>query len=123
MFPDAEKPPYKIHVVSTHDENRPRTVYDHARTEKEARGAAYARARRMLGKDSFVILDGMNYIKGYRYQLWCEAKALGTTCCVVCFFLLFLLYFHVHIEVLTRIPTGPRRNTNRPMRREQRSPA
>ncbi|XHG05562.1 hypothetical protein AWENTII_008780 [Aspergillus wentii] len=25
----------------------------------------------------------MNYIKGYRYQLWCEAKALGTTCCVV----------------------------------------
>lgn len=38
----------------------------------------------MLGRDSFVILDGMNYIKGYRYQLWCEAKALGTTCCVVC---------------------------------------
>ncbi|KAL3432740.1 chromatin associated protein KTI12 [Aspergillus tetrazonus] len=37
----------------------------------------------MLGRDSFVILDGMNYIKGYRYQLWCEAKALGTTCCVV----------------------------------------
>ncbi|KAE8339579.1 hypothetical protein BDV24DRAFT_165113 [Aspergillus arachidicola] len=83
VFPDAEKPPYKIHVVSTHDENRPRTVYDHARTEKEARGVAYTRARRMLGKDSFVILDGMNYIKGYRYQLWCEAKALGTTCCVV----------------------------------------
>lgn len=25
----------------------------------------------------------MNYIKGYRYQLWCEAKALGTTSCVV----------------------------------------
>ncbi|KAL4875619.1 chromatin associated protein KTI12 [Aspergillus karnatakaensis] len=37
----------------------------------------------MLGRDSFVILDGMNYIKGYRYQLWCEAKALGTSCCVV----------------------------------------
>ncbi|KNG90025.1 RNA polymerase II Elongator complex associated protein Kti12 [Aspergillus nomiae NRRL 13137] len=83
VFAESEKPPYKIHVVSTHDENRPRTVYDHARTEKEARGVAYTRARRMLGKDSFVILDGMNYIKGYRYQLWCEAKALGTTCCVV----------------------------------------
>ncbi|KAL6238264.1 hypothetical protein BDW75DRAFT_201840 [Aspergillus navahoensis] len=78
------KSKYKIHVVSTHDNvNYPRTVYDTARTEKEARGVAYAKAKRMLGRDSFVILDGMNYIKGYRYQLWCEAKALGTTCCVV----------------------------------------
>ncbi|PLB53408.1 putative RNA polymerase II Elongator complex associated protein Kti12 [Aspergillus steynii IBT 23096] len=79
----ASKPRYKINVVSTHDASHPRTVYDHARTEKEARGVAYTRAKRLLGKDSFVILDGMNYIKGYRYQLWCEAKALGTTCCVV----------------------------------------
>ncbi|BCS22071.1 putative RNA polymerase II Elongator complex associated protein Kti12 [Aspergillus puulaauensis] len=83
----SDTPPkskYKIHVVSTHDNvNHPRTVYDTARTEKEARGIAYTRAKRMLGKDSFVILDGMNYIKGYRYQLWCEAKAFGTTSCVV----------------------------------------
>ncbi|PYI07923.1 putative RNA polymerase II Elongator complex associated protein Kti12 [Aspergillus sclerotiicarbonarius CBS 121057] len=77
------KPRYKIHIVPTHDPSHPRTVYDHARTEKETRGVAYARAKRALNKDSFVILDGMNYIKGYRYQLWCEAKALGTTCCVV----------------------------------------
>ncbi|KAB8232563.1 hypothetical protein ETB97_008186 [Aspergillus alliaceus] len=83
LFQDTDKPRYKIHVVSTHDASHPRTVYDNARTEKEARGVAYTRARRMLAKDSFVILDGMNYIKGYRYQLWCEAKALGTTCCVV----------------------------------------
>ncbi|KAL2794510.1 chromatin associated protein KTI12 [Aspergillus keveii] len=80
----STKPRYKINVVSTHDNvNYPRTVYDTARTEKEARGLAYTRAKRALGRDSFVILDGMNYIKGYRYQLWCEAKALGTTCCVV----------------------------------------
>ncbi|KAL2818882.1 chromatin associated protein KTI12 [Aspergillus granulosus] len=80
----ASKPRYKINIVSTHDNvNYPRTVYDTARTEKEARGLAYTRAKRALGRDSFVILDGMNYIKGYRYQLWCEAKALGTTCCVV----------------------------------------
>lgn len=79
---------YKIHVVHTHDNaNYKRMVYDAARTEKEARGIAYTRAKRMLGKDSIVVLDGMNYIKGYRYQLWCEAKALGTTCCVVCSYL------------------------------------
>jgi tRNA uridine 5-carbamoylmethylation protein Kti12 len=28
-------------------------------------------------------LDSLNYIKGYRYQLWCEAKAVGTRCCVI----------------------------------------
>ncbi|KAL3466244.1 RNA polymerase II Elongator complex associated protein Kti12 [Aspergillus heterothallicus] len=82
-FPPS-KPRYKVNIVSTHDNvNYPRTVYDTARTEKEARGLAYTRAKRALGRDSFVILDGMNYIKGYRYQLWCEAKALATTCCVV----------------------------------------
>ncbi|RAK72815.1 putative RNA polymerase II Elongator complex associated protein Kti12 [Aspergillus fijiensis CBS 313.89] len=82
VFPDS-KPRFKVHVVPTHDPSHPRTVYDQARTEKESRGVAYARAKRALGKDSFVILDGMNYIKGYRYQLWCEAKALKTSSCVV----------------------------------------
>lgn len=71
-------------MIPVHDNAHPRTVYDHARTEKETRGLAYSRARRALGKDSIVILDGMNYIKGYRYQLWCEAKESGTTSCVVC---------------------------------------
>ncbi|KAF7714501.1 Uncharacterized protein PECH_000371 [Penicillium ucsense] len=74
---------YKVHVVTSHDKSHPRIVYDHARTEKEARGVAYARAKRVLARDSIVILDGMNYIKGWRYQLWCEAKAANTTCCVV----------------------------------------
>jgi len=30
-----------------------------------------------------VILDSANYIKGWRYQLYCEAKAVRTTHCVV----------------------------------------
>ena len=79
----AKSSRYKIHLVPTHDSSHPRTVYDNARTEKEARGVAYTRAKRALGRDSIVILDGMNYIKGWRYQLWCEAKAARTTCCVV----------------------------------------
>ncbi|KAJ5184027.1 hypothetical protein N7492_001643 [Penicillium capsulatum] len=74
---------FNVHIVPSHDASHPRIVYDHARTEKEARGVAYARAKRALTKDSIVILDGMNYIKGWRYQLWCEAKSAGTTCCVV----------------------------------------
>ena len=39
--------------------------------------------KRALSKEAIVIADGLNYIKGYRYQLWCEAKAAGTRCCVV----------------------------------------
>lgn len=53
-----------------------------------------------------MILDGMNYIKGYRYQLWCEAKALGTMCCVVCFHLLFLNASLVVVRVLTVMMVG-----------------
>ncbi|KAJ5623430.1 hypothetical protein N7490_012035 [Penicillium lividum] len=81
--PVTLKSRFKVNVVPSHDSSHPRTVYDHARTEKEARGVAYARAKRVLTRDSIVILDGMNYIKGWRYQLWCEAKAAGTSCCVV----------------------------------------
>lgn len=37
----------------------------------------------MLDRDTIVIADGMNYIKGFRYQLYCEAKAVQTPNCVV----------------------------------------
>jgi protein KTI12 len=37
----------------------------------------------VLSNKDIVILDGGNYIKGWRYQLYCEAKAVRTTHCVV----------------------------------------
>lgn len=37
----------------------------------------------MLTRDNIVIADAMNYIKGFRYQLYCEAKAVQTPNCVV----------------------------------------
>ena len=60
-----------------------RDVYREAKTEKEARAAAYSAVKRLLGRDTVVIADGLNYIKGFRYQLYCEAKAVGTPSCVV----------------------------------------
>jgi len=39
--------------------------------------------KRALSADDIVLLDSGNYIKGWRYQLHCEAKALATPCCVV----------------------------------------
>lgn len=54
-----------------------------AREEKKARGALLSAVERLLSKDDIVIADGMNYIKGFRYQLYCVARAIGTPHCVV----------------------------------------
>ena len=58
-------------------------IYNIASQEKTARAEEFSAIKRALSKDCTVIADGLNYIKGYRYQLWCEAKAAGTRCCVV----------------------------------------
>jgi protein KTI12 len=58
-------------------------VYHTARAEKDARAAEMSAVKRLIGRDSVVIADGMNYIKGFRYQLYCESKALHTPSCVV----------------------------------------
>lgn len=60
-----------------------RHVYREARTEKDARATEYSAVKRALGKDTVVIADSLNYIKGFRYQLYCEAKAVHTPSCVV----------------------------------------
>lgn len=33
--------------------------------------------QRVLTKDTIVIVDGLNYIKGYRYQMYCVARELS----------------------------------------------
>jgi protein KTI12 len=54
-----------------------------AREEKKARGAHLSAVERLLSKDDIVIADGLNYIKGFRYQLYCVARALSTPHCVI----------------------------------------
>ena len=73
----------KIHLVNDESLGVSRTVYHTARAEKDARAEEMSAVKRFLGKDTIVIADGLNYIKGYRYQLYCEAKALQTPSCVV----------------------------------------
>lgn len=73
----------KVHTINTSTLHLLRTVYREARTEKEARATEYSAVKRLLSKDDVVIADGLNYIKGFRYQLFCEAKALLTPSCVV----------------------------------------
>ncbi|KAK4948561.1 kti12, chromatin associated [Elasticomyces elasticus] len=68
---------------STISESLRDQIYNSAAQEKNARAAEFSAIKRAVSKDNIVIADGLNYIKGYRYQLWCEAKAAGTRCCVV----------------------------------------
>ncbi|CAG8676667.1 11856_t:CDS:2 [Funneliformis mosseae] len=51
--------------------------------EKKSRGTLISAVERLVSKDDLIIADGMNYIKGFRYQLYCIARAVGTPHCVV----------------------------------------
>ena len=39
--------------------------------------------KKLINKETIVILDNLTYIKGFRYQLFCEAKAQLTNSCVL----------------------------------------
>lgn len=81
---------YRLHLVSDQTQSISRTVYDlspehlpaHTRSanasEKDARASLSSAVKRVLSTRDIVILDGLNYIKGWRYQLYCEAKNLST---------------------------------------------
>ncbi|SMR44359.1 unnamed protein product [Zymoseptoria tritici ST99CH_3D1] len=75
----------RLKVVHITDDNLglSRDVYAAARPEKDARATFSSAIKRVLDQDTIVVADGMNYIKGFRYQLYCEAKAMQTTNCVV----------------------------------------
>ena len=46
--------------------------------EKKVRAALLAASERFISKDTVLILDSLNYIKGFRYQLYCQARAIST---------------------------------------------
>jgi protein KTI12 len=56
-----------------------------SRAEKPARAALLTAVQRQLGQNTILILDGMNYIKGWRYQLYCAARELKIRTCTVRF--------------------------------------
>ncbi|OTA91598.1 hypothetical protein M434DRAFT_341725 [Hypoxylon sp. CO27-5] len=86
-------PKYRLHLISDQTLSIPRSVYDlsatpaHVRSanasEKDARASIYGAVKRVLSDRDIVILDGLNYIKGWRYQLFCESKAVRTPSCVL----------------------------------------
>ncbi|KAI4775604.1 chromatin associated protein KTI12 [Aureobasidium sp. EXF-3400] len=73
----------KIHHLNDQNLGLDRDVYAAARSEKDARATLSSAIKRDLTANSIVIADSMNYIKGFRYQMFCEAKAQRTPSCVV----------------------------------------
>ena len=57
--------------------------YSSSREEKMARGVLKSKVERYLSPDRIVILDSLNYIKGFRYELFCVSKHIKTPHCIV----------------------------------------
>ena len=57
--------------------------YKNSFAEKGTRGALKGATDHKLNADCFVVVDSLNYIKGYRYELYCAARTFRTPHCVV----------------------------------------
>ncbi|CAM8912864.1 unnamed protein product [Rhodiola kirilowii] len=57
--------------------------YANMPSEKNLRGVLRSEVDRSVSKDSIIIVDSLNSIKGYRYELWCLARATGIRYCVL----------------------------------------
>lgn len=58
-------------------------VYCNSGKEKDLRGKLKSSVQRQISKDCVVILDSLNYIKGFRYELYCVTKSAQTPQCVI----------------------------------------
>ncbi|XP_029951863.1 protein KTI12 homolog [Salarias fasciatus] len=74
----------KVHIVGDGGLDVDRnTVYSDSQKEKHVRASLKAEVERKVNKDDIVILDSLNYIKGYRYELFCLIKHAQTPHCLV----------------------------------------
>ncbi|XP_073000228.1 protein KTI12 homolog [Typha latifolia] len=80
---DAEaKPTVRIIDESSLHLGRNQSYFDMV-VEKNLRGVLRSEVDRSLSKDNIIIVDSLNNIKGYRYELWCLARAAGIRYCVL----------------------------------------
>lgn len=54
-----------------------------SRAEKPARATLFSAVTRVLNRDNIVIVDAMNYIKGSRYQMYCQVREASARNCTV----------------------------------------
>uniref|UniRef100_A0A915BMH5 Protein KTI12 homolog n=2 Tax=Parascaris univalens TaxID=6257 RepID=A0A915BMH5_PARUN len=63
--------------------NFSRNIYNNSKKEREQRDFLRSAVERRLIKDRLIICDSLNYIKGFRYELFCVGKLIQTTFAVV----------------------------------------
>ena len=73
----------RVLVLSDHSLDILPSAYDLSALEKPARGTLFAAVQRFLATDTILILDSLNYIKGFRYQLYCAAREMKLRTCTV----------------------------------------
>lgn len=78
----------EVHLVSEYEQITKtgldkNSVYLDSNKEKLIRGLLKSETLRLITPGNVVILDGLNYIKGYRYELYCGTKANRNTQCTV----------------------------------------
>ncbi|KZT10755.1 chromatin associated protein KTI12, partial [Laetiporus sulphureus 93-53] len=81
--PNYAGPRLKVSVLSDDELNIERHVYSDGRAEKPARAALFTAIQRQLRQDTILIVDAMNYIKGFRYQMYCAAREAKLRVCTV----------------------------------------
>uniref|UniRef100_A0A182JKU4 Protein KTI12 homolog n=1 Tax=Anopheles atroparvus TaxID=41427 RepID=A0A182JKU4_ANOAO len=85
-FTEAGKGP--VHIVSEAEciersGYGVRESFNDPAKEKQIRASLKSEAMKLLTKSALVILDGANYIKGYRYEIYCVSKNARTTQCTL----------------------------------------
>lgn len=90
--PSYKGPTLSVVVLSDDNLNIDRSAYNDSRSEKPARGTLFTAIQRSLGRNNIVIVDSLNYIKGFRYQMYCAAREMKVRACTVCLFLVFLCF-------------------------------
>ncbi|KIM83308.1 hypothetical protein PILCRDRAFT_819556 [Piloderma croceum F 1598] len=76
-------PKLKVSVISDDTLDVGRDAYGDSKSEKPARGALFTAMQRQMGQDTILIVDGLNYIKGFRYQMYCAAREHKLRVCTV----------------------------------------
>lgn len=65
------------------EENKRNILYGKSFLEKQLRSWLKSEVERHLIGDNLIILDANNYIKGFRYELFCASKERKTTHCLI----------------------------------------
>ncbi|XP_057672706.1 protein KTI12 homolog [Diorhabda carinulata] len=78
----------EVHIISELDHIlkagfEKNSFYDDKDKEKHIRGVLKSEVLKLVSSNNVVILDALNYIKGYRYELFCGTKANKCTQCTL----------------------------------------